>query len=137
MHVMWLQILTSAMNRAQVDTAPAMRRTDQKLCLSFVLEFCCPYLPCIIWRPACQKYSRALQAASSSVRYATSCTTKPSPGSWVQMCPLYQRVRYTSRHGLSSPKAIPPWNWMRQSKQQQVCFFYWTCKYFIVNRSGT
>ena len=40
------------------------------------LNFCCPLLPCIIWRPACHmEYSRALQSASRSVRYATSCAT--------------------------------------------------------------
>ncbi len=44
MHVMWLQILTYAMNRAQFgsDTAPAMRRTEQILCLSLIFKFWLP-----------------------------------------------------------------------------------------------
>ncbi len=49
-----------------------------------------------------------------------------------QMCPLFQRVRYTM--DCHSQKQS---SWMRRSKQQRVLFFYWTCKYFIVNCSGT
>ncbi len=60
-----------------------------------------------------------------------------TPGCGVQMCPLFQRVRNTSCHGLASPKAITPWDWMRRSEQQQVRVVYLLCQYFIVNRSGT
>ena len=49
---------------------------------------------------------------------------------WVSDAPT---VRYTSSHGLSSPKAILHWDWMCRSEQQQVRIFYWTCQYFIVN----
>jgi hypothetical protein len=34
-----------------------MRRTEQILCLSFVLDFCCKFLPCII----CQRFWTACQ----------------------------------------------------------------------------
>ena len=49
-HLPWTE------HRLASDTAPAMRRTEQLLCLSFIEFYSqkigCPFLPCIIWRPA-------------------------------------------------------------------------------------
>jgi len=50
---------------------------------------------------------------------------------------LWWRLWVADRHGLSSPKSIICWDWMRWSEEQHVSVFYCTGQYIFVNSSRT
>ncbi len=137
-----MQSFTYAMQHSIVCKwcmASDTQNTTNTLLLVYSCFFAASFLPALSGQLA-KKYSLvpacffpALCDKLATIAFMSGCST----GCGVQMCPLFQRVQYTARHGLPSLKAVLRWDWMRWSEQQQVSIFYWTCQCFIVHCAGT